>query len=215
MFQKPKMSTIARTERKWGYAFIAPCIAGLVLFAFGPMLFSVYMSLCSWNIITPVRFIKFQNFLDMAADPIVPLSLKATFYYAALFVPASTIVTFLLANLLNTGVKGMPVFRTIFYIPSIVPAVASSALWMNLYAPTYGLLNNILKLFNLPNMQFIYSRSQVIPSLVAVGVWAAGGSVIIYLAGLQGISRSLYEAAEIDGAGSFRRMIHKMGVLRK
>jgi multiple sugar transport system permease protein len=144
----------------------------------------------------------------MTHDANVVQALKVTAYFTVLNVPVCTLVAFLLANLLNTGVKGMGVFRTIFYIPSIVPGVASAALWTNLFAPQYGLLNGILKLLGLPAMQFIYSRSQVIPSLVVMSAWGAGGGVVIYLAALQGIPRTLYEAAEIDGASSFRRMIH-------
>lgn len=206
--EKRKVSVIARAETKWGYAFIAPCIAGLVLFAFGPMIFSIYIALCKWDVATPVEFIGIKNFIDMIKDANVVQAFKVTAYFTILNVPACTIVTFLLANLLNTGVKGMGVFRTIFYIPSIVPTVASVALWKNLFAPQFGLINGILRFLRLPTMQFVYSRTQVIPSLVVMSVWAAGSGVVIYLAALQGISPTLYEAAEIDGASSFKRMIH-------
>jgi multiple sugar transport system permease protein len=202
-----KLSAIARNETKWGYIFIGPCIAGLILFAFGPMIFSIYIALCRWDVATPVVFIGIKNFVDMSRDANVFQALKVTAYYTILNVPLCTVITFLLANLLNTGVKGMGVFRTIFYIPSIVPAVASAALWKNLFAPQYGLINGILRLLGLPLMQFINSRSQVIPSLVVMSAWGAGGGVVIYLAALQGISRNLYEAAEIDGASALSRMI--------
>ncbi|MDR2375666.1 MAG: sugar ABC transporter permease [Treponema sp.] len=199
---------LARAETRWGYFFIMPCIIGLVLFAFGPMIFSIYISLSEWNIITPVRFIGITNYINAFKDPLIPHSLGVTFYYCVLAVPLGLVVTFLLANLLNTGVKGMSLFRTIYYIPAIVPAVASSALWMNMFSIQYGLINNVLKLLNLPTFQFLNSRSQVIPSMVIMSVWGAGSGVIIYLAGLQGISKTLYEAAEIDGAGAFRRFFH-------
>jgi multiple sugar transport system permease protein len=169
------------------------------------MIFSIYISLCEWNIITPVRFTGISNYLTAFRDPLLPQALKVTFYYCALAIPMGLIITFLLANLLNTGVKGMSIFRTIYYIPAIVPTVASSALWMNLFSIQYGLINNVLKLLHLPTFQFLNSRSQVIPSLAIMSVWGAGSGVIIYLAGLQGISKSLYEAAEIDGAGAIQR----------
>jgi multiple sugar transport system permease protein len=206
--EKRKVSAIVRSEFKWGYVFIAPCIAGLVLFAFGPMIFSIYISLCNWDVVTPSYFQGITNYINLTKDPLVPNAFRVTFYYTLLTVPLTTVVTFLLANLLNTGVKGMSVFRTIFYIPSIVPVVASSALWMNIFNPTSGLINSILRLLHLPLQQFIYSRQQVIPSLAIMAIWSGGSAVIIYLAGLQGISPTLYEAAEIDGASSFRRMIH-------
>jgi multiple sugar transport system permease protein len=205
---KHRSGKLARTETRWGYLFIMPCILGLVLFAFGPMIFSIYISLSEWNIITPVKFIGITNYINAFKDPLIPHSLRVTLYYCILSIPLGLIVTFLLANLLNTGVKGMSVFRTIYYIPAIVPAVASSALWMNLFSVQYGLINNVLKLVHLPTFQFLNSRTQVIPSMVIMSVWGAGSGVIIYLAGLQGISKTLYEAAEIDGAGAFRRFFH-------
>jgi multiple sugar transport system permease protein len=205
---KRRPGSLVRSETRWGYIFIAPCIIGLILFAFGPMIFSMYISLSEWNIITPVKFIGIQNYLTAFKDPLLPQSIRVTFYYCLLAVPLGLVVTFLLANLLNTGVRGMSVFRTIYYIPAIVPTVASAALWQNLFAPQYGLINGIMRLLNLPTFQFLNSRSQVIPALAIVSVWGAGSGVIIYLAGLQGISKTLYEAAEIDGANAFRRFFH-------
>jgi multiple sugar transport system permease protein len=205
---KHKTGSLVRSETRWGYFFIMPCILGLVFFSFGPMIFSIYISLCEWNVITPVKFIGISNYITALKDPLVPHSLMVTFYYCLLSIPLGLIVTFLLANLLNTGVKGMSFFRTVYYIPAIVPAVASSALWMNIFSLQYGLINNILRILHLPTFQFLNSRSQVIPSLAIMSVWGAGSGVIIYLAGLQGISKTLYEAAEIDGAGAARRFFH-------
>ena len=110
--------------------------------------------------------------------------------------------------LLNTRVPGMSAFRTIFYIPSIVPAVASSALWMFIYNPMFGLLNTILKAVGLPGSNFIYDKQGVIPCLAVMAVWASGNTVIIYLAGLQGIDRQLYESASIDGANAVHKFFH-------
>jgi multiple sugar transport system permease protein len=205
---KYRPGTLQRTETRWGYLFIAPCIIGLVLFAIGPMIFSIYISLTEWNIITPVRFIDIENYQNAFKDPLLPQSVRVTFYYCILSIPLGLVVTFLLANLLNTGVKGMSLFRTIYYIPTIVPTVASAALWKNIFAPQYGLINGLMRLLSLPTFQFLNSRSQVIPALAIVSVWGAGSGVIIYLAGLQGISKSLYEAAEIDGANPVKRFIH-------
>jgi multiple sugar transport system permease protein len=208
VLEKRKPGALVRSETRWGYFFIMPCILGLIFFAFGPMIFSIYISLCNWDVINPVKFTGITNYLTAFKDPLLPQSLRVTFYYSIMSIPLGLIVTFLLANLLNTGVKGMSLFRTIYYIPAIVPTVASSALWMNLFSVQYGLINNVLKLMNLPTFQFLNSRSQVIPSMVIMSVWGAGSGVIIYLAGLQGISKTLYEAAEIDGAGAFRRFFH-------
>lgn len=203
-----KMGAIGRAQLKWGYVFIGPAIVGLLLFSFGPMLFSFAISFTHWDVVTPMRFAGLENYRTLIGDPLVWKSLRVTAWYTLLSVPLITVVTFLVAMLLNTRVRGMSVFRAIFYLPSIVPAVASAAVWMYIYNPMFGLLNSILKAFGLPGQNFIFSRGGVIPSLAVMAVWAAGNTVIIYLAGLQGVSRQLYEAAEIDGAGFSKKFVY-------
>jgi multiple sugar transport system permease protein len=171
------------------------------------MLFSLFMGFTQWDMITPPKMIGFKNYIDIAHDPLVGISLRVTFYYALLSVPLITIITFLIASLLNTGVKGISFFRTIFYIPSIVPAVASSALWMFIYDPMFGLMNSILHSLGLPRVNLLFSRTGVIPALSFMAVWSAGNTVVIYLAGLQGISKQLYEAAELDGANPLQKLV--------
>jgi multiple sugar transport system permease protein len=178
-----------------------------MVFSFGPMIFSLFMGFTEWAMITPPKFVGMRNYINLVNDPLVGQALKVTIYYTALTVPLTTIVTFLLAMLLNTGAKGISVFRTIFYIPSIVPVVASSALWMFIYDPMFGLLNSVLRVFGFPPQNFIFSREGVIPSLAFMAVWGAGNTVVIYLAGLQGISRQLYEAADLDGANVVQKFI--------
>jgi multiple sugar transport system permease protein len=194
-----------RSQLKWGYFFIAPCIIGLVLFNFGPMIFSLFMAFTRWDMVTPPKFTGLDNVIAILKNPLVGNSLRVTVYYTALSVPLITVVSFLTAIFLNTGIKGISIFRTIFYIPSIVPSVASAAIWLYIFDPMFGLLNSILKIFGVPAQPFIYSREGVIPGLAMMAVWGAGNTVIIYLAGLQGISRELYEAADLDGASGFQR----------
>lgn len=208
MLTKQKTGQIERAQLKWGYFFIAPAIIGLLCFSLGPMLFSFGISFTEWDIVTPMKFVGFDNYAKLLQDELMWKALRVTGYYTLLSVPMITIITFLIAMLLNTNVKGISVFRAIFYLPSIVPAVASSAVWMYIYNPMFGLLNSFLKMFGLPPQNFIFSIQGVIPSLSVMAVWAAGNTVIIYLAGLQGVSRQLYEAAEIDGAGFFRRLFN-------
>jgi multiple sugar transport system permease protein len=208
MFQRVRAGTIERSQLKWGYFFISPCIFGLLVFNFGPMLFSLFMGFTQWDIVRPAEFTGIQNYTAILKDPLVGLSLRVTVYYTLLSVPLITIISFLVAVLLNTGIKGISVFRTIFYIPSIVPVVASSAIWMYIFDPMFGLLNSIIRAAGLPPQSFIYSREGVIPGLAIMAVWGAGNTVVIYLAGLQGISRQLYEAADLDGAGAFQRFFH-------
>lgn len=203
--EKQKRGPIERAQLKWGYFFIAPALIGMALFSIGPILFSLGVSFTSWDIVTPMKFIGIDNYSRMIQDNLVWKALGATGYYTLLTVPATLVVTFLIALLLNTKIKGISVYRTIFYIPSIIPVVAGSAIWMYLYNPVYGIFNNLLKSLGLAPVEFLFNKATVIPSITFMAVWGAGNTVIIYLAGLQGISRQLYEAAEIDGANAFRR----------
>ncbi|MDR1949418.1 MAG: sugar ABC transporter permease [Spirochaetaceae bacterium] len=197
-----------RSQQKWGYIFIAPCIIGLIIFHFGPMLYSLFISFTRWDMITPARFIGMGNYRELLREPLVGVSIRVTLYYALLTVPLITVITFLIAILLSAGVRGISIFRTIFYIPSIVPVVASSALWLYIYNPMFGLLNSLFRSFGLPPQNFIFSPGGAVPGLAIMAVWMAGNTVVIYLAGLQGISRSLYEAADLDGANGFQRFFH-------
>ncbi len=208
MRNEKKMTAKEKTQLKWGYFFIGPSIIGLFCFNFGPMLFSLAISFTEWDVITPKVFVGLKNYRELFRDPLVLQSLKVTFLYTFLTVPLVTCIPLLIAVLLNTRVKGMSVFRTIFYIPSIVPVVASAAIWMYIYNPMYGLLNSVIRLCGGSTHNFIFDPKEVIPSLAVMAVWAAGNTVVIYLAGLQGISRELYEAAELDGAGGIARFRH-------
>ena len=181
------MTQKEKTQLKWGYFFIAPVIIGLLCFNFGPMLFSMWISFTRWDVITPQQYIGVENYINLFRDPLVIKALQVTFSYSLLSVPLVTCIPLLIAMLLNTKVKGL------------------SAIWMYIYNPMYGLLNSIIKAFGGRTHNFIFSPQEVIPSLAVMAVWAAGNTVVIYLAGLQGVSRQLYEAAEIDGAGAFAR----------
>ena len=163
MKKKKRMSLKEKTQLKWGYFFIAPAIIGLVCFNFGPMLFSMWLSFTKWDVITPQEFIGIKNYVNLFKDPLVIKSLKVTAYYTLLSVPLVTCIPLLIAMLLNTKVKGLSVFRTIFYIPSIVPVVASSAIWMYIYNPMYGLLNSIIKSFGGPQLYFQPQRGYPFP----------------------------------------------------
>ena len=203
-----KIQSIERSQQKWGYIFILPCIIGLLVFHFGPMIFSLFISFTRWDMITPAKFAGLENFRRLFSEPLAGVSIRVTLYYALLTVPLVTVITFLIAILLNTGVRGISVFRTIFYIPSIVPIVASSALWLYIYNPMFGLLNSIFRSLGLPPQNFIFSPGGAVPGLAIMAVWMAGNTVVIYLAGLQGISRTLYEAADLDGANVFQSFVH-------
>lgn len=208
MKKKKKPGYLERSKTKWGYIFIAPGIIGFLCFSLFPMLYSLFLSTMEWNIISPMKFVGLRNYSILFHDSLTWKSLGVTALYTLITVPLVIVITFMIAMLLNSRVKGISIFRTIFYIPSIIPLVATSAIWMFIYNPTYGFLNGVLRALGLPAQKYIYSTTTVIPCLAVMAVWCAGNTVIIYLAGLQGVSRQLYEAAEIDGAGKLQNFIH-------
>ena len=198
------MGRIEKKRTRWGYFFIAPGIIGFLVFSLGPMLYSLMLSFTEWNIITPMKFIGLANYKDLFHNDLILKSLKATFHYTLLSVPLIVIVDFMIAILLNTKVKGISVFRAIFYIPSIIPLVATCAIWMFIYNPTFGLINGALRALHLPVMKFLDNPATVVRSLAIIALWCSGNTVIIYLSGLQSVPGHLYEAARIDGAGHIK-----------
>lgn len=200
-----KRTKIEAKQTRWGYFFIAPCIIGLLVFNFGPMLFSLGISFTKWDVITDKEFIGLANYKELLSDPLFWQAVKVTLKYTVISVPLVVTVPFLVAMLLNTKVKGISIYRSIFYIPSIVPAVASAAIWQFIYNPMNGVLNSILRVFGLSRHNYLGDPGEVIPCLAVMAVWAAGNTVVIYLAGLQGVSSELYEAVEIDGGGSIAK----------
>jgi len=163
------------------------------------------LSFTEYTILQPPKWIGLWNYSRMLRDPLVGQSLYNTAYYVVLAIPLSLLVGLLLAILLNQRVKGMPFFRTAFYMPSIVPAVASIALWIWVLNGHLGLLNLFLKNLGIIGPGWLTDPVWTKPALVIWTLWGAGGTMVIYLAGLQGIPQELYEAAEIDGAGAWRR----------
>ncbi len=190
-----------------GYLFFLPAILGLVFMTYGQMIFSLIISFTDWNIYGQRNFVGLQNYIDLfQTDLYFGASIKATVLYAFGSAVVSQGVALLLAMLLNTKkIRGMAAFRTLFYLPTIVPAVASCFLWTWLFNPNYGLLNAILSALHLPTSQWIYNEKTAIPSLVLMSAWGCGTAMIIYLAGLQGVPRSLLEACEIDGGGAWTK----------
>src|SRR5262249_15836281 len=153
----------------------------------------------NWTVANTPKWIGVQNFQRMLHDELFFKSLSVTAIYALISVPLSMLFAFSLALLLNQKIKGRAFFRTIFYLPSTVPVIASSVLWLWLFNPEFGLLNAILKPFGIPKQQWIYDENTVLPSLILMSLWGVGPMMIIFLAGLAGIPNDLYEAAEVDG----------------
>ena len=195
----------------YGLLFTAPAILGFIIFTLGPMIASLALSLTDYNVFKEqTSFIGFDNYtrLFSGEDDLFYKSLGVTFYFVVLRVPAVIIISFAVALLLNMNVKGRAMFRTIIYLPSIVPAVASAMIWMWLMNPDLGLLNSLLGWVNLPGSNWLYAEGSVIPSVVLTTLWGIGSTVIIFLAGLSGIPHSYYEAIDVDGGGWYSKLRH-------
>ncbi|MBX3002038.1 MAG: sugar ABC transporter permease [Caldilineaceae bacterium] len=188
-----------------GWLFVTPAVLGLILWLAGPMIYSIWLSLTEWDLIRPPRFIGIANFTRMVEDRLFYRSLWATLYYTAFHVPLTLILAFLVAMLLNTKTRGIAFFRTLYYIPSIVPAVANAVLWIWIFNSEFGLLNLFLRWLGFDKILWLQDPRTAMPALILMSLWSMGGTMIIYLAGLNGIPEQLYEAAEIDGAGGWSR----------
>lgn len=198
-----------KKENFFGILFAMPVMLGFLIFVFMPLVVSLGMSLTDYNVMGAetnfIGLLNFQHFFD-GTDIYFFKSLAVTAYYVLLSVPLQIIFAFCLAMVLNAPIRGRSFFRTIFYMPTIVPAVASSIVWMMLFDPDTGILNAILRGIGLPASNWIYGESTVIPSLALMSLWTVGGTVVIFLAGLQNVPRELYESVEVDGGGWFARL---------
>jgi len=223
---EPTTNSGSRPFRRWwtGIGFASPWILGLLLLFVYPFVVSLYWSFCRYDLINPPRYVGLDNYrqlgTELASGTGIATALWNTTYYAALSVPLSVVVGVSLAALLSCKIRGLSVFRTLFYLPSVVPVVATSILWMWLLNPTDGLVNSVLSTLHLPQPQWFASPQEVLTpdgwssssiplgskdALVLMSLWGMGNFMIIYLAAIGDIPASLYEAARIDGAGPMRR----------
>jgi len=189
-----------------GLAFISPWLIGFLCFTLYPMLASLYYSFTDFKILESPRWVGLDNYIQMFGDPLFWKSLTNTLYLTFIGTPVAVAVALGIALLLNTkGMRGIGVFRTIFFLPVIFPVVAASILWLWLLNPPYGLVNQLLGCVGIHGPGWFYDAAWAKNGIVLMTVWGAGDVIIIYLGALQGVSRSLYEAAEIDGAGRWTR----------
>ncbi|MCE7982337.1 MAG: sugar ABC transporter permease [Caldilinea sp. CFX5] len=202
----------ARTMRQQraitGYLFISPFILGFCFWFILPALTAAWLVFYDWNMIRRPIFVGLHNFDKLLNDPLFLQSLKVTTIYTVVSVPLSLVLSFLLALLMNSKVRGIAIFRTIYYLPSIVPAVANAMLWLFILHSEFGLLNALLRAIGFKKILWLQDPTWALPALILMSLWGLGGSMVIYLAGLQGIPESLYEAADIDGAGRWAKLRH-------
>jgi multiple sugar transport system permease protein len=201
-----------RPESRAGYLFAAPWLLGFVVFTAGPVLVSLVYSFCRYNVLEPATWVGLANYRRLLFhDPLLWRALANT-AYMLLGLPLGLVAGLGIAMLLNTRVQGLKLYRTVFYLPAIVPMVASCMLWLWVLNPTNGLINSLLRLLGMDRPPlWLHSSSWLLGSKAAMllmGLWGAGGGMVIWLAGLKGIPAYLYEAAEMDGAGPLRRFWH-------
>ncbi len=201
------MTRMERRNLRNGILFALPYLIGGTVFMVYPLVMSVYYSLCHYNIITPATFAGLDNYRELFFhDEVFWKSVYNTLYFTAFSVPLSLFLAIGLAVLLNRAVKGLSVFRTIFFLPTIVPVVASAVLWLWVLNPESGLINGMLREFlNIEGPGWIADVRWSKPSLIVMSLWAVGGPMVIFLAGLADVPAVLYEAAEIDGAGPWQQ----------
>lgn len=200
------MSPQRRREAFWGMLCVAPAILGFLLFSAGPILAGLGISFTDWNAIRSPNWIGFDNFTRAFGDSLFWQSVRVTLVYTVVSVPLRMVFAFCLALLLNQAVRGLAIFRTIFYLPTIVPLIASSLIWLWLFDPTYGIVNVITRGVGLAPYPGFGSSTTALPSLIIMSLWDVGGMMIIFLAGLQGVPDHLYEAVEIDGGNALQRL---------
>lgn len=190
-----------KQENLYGYLFILPWIIGFLGLILGPMLFSLYGSFTNYNVTSTMDFVGFQNYEEMFLhDSLFWTSLYNTLYFVIFSVPLTTIAAIFISVLVNQNLPGMKFFRTVFYLPAILSGVGVYLLWMQLLDPSTGLINSFLSLFGISGPNWLFDAGWAKPSLILMKLWSAGGAMLLYLSAMQGISKTLYEAAVMEGA---------------
>jgi multiple sugar transport system permease protein len=203
---RPSLGILALREERIAYLFLLPWLIGLVVFVIGPIIASLFISLTDWNLLNPPQWVGLANYEKMFSDRDFYNSLGVTLKYVALSVPIYIVTGLGVALLLNHKLRGMYVFRTILFMPSVIAGTAVAVLWSILLNPDVGVVNQVLQSLGVSDPpRWLSSRDWAIPAVVLMGLWGIGGGVIIYLAGLQNIPPHLYEAATIDGANALQK----------
>jgi multiple sugar transport system permease protein len=197
--------SMRRREAMFGYIFLSPWLIGFVVFLLGPMLASIYLSLTQYKMISPPVFIGLANYERMLTDQFVWHSLQVTATFTFFSVPLGMICAMAVAVLLNQKIVASGIFRTVFYLPSVISGVAIALVFAWIFNYRFGILNYFLSLVGIDGPNWLGSPKYALSAFVLMSLWGIGGNVVIYLAGLQGVPASLHEAATIDGAGAWRR----------
>jgi multiple sugar transport system permease protein len=204
----------ARERYRWretvaGYLFVAPSLAHLLVFVVGLMVASAVISTWRWDLLTPPEFVGLRNYADLMRDPLFWLAIRNTLFFVALTIPTGIALSLALALAVNTKLKGMVLFRSAYFVPYIVSMVAVAVVWRWVYNGDFGLLNWFLGIFGLHKVDWLNNPKTAMVAVAVMFVWKSlGWNMTLFLAGLQGIPQHLYEAASLDGAGSWQRFRH-------
>jgi len=205
---RQRMTAAQRRELRDGLLFTSPFIFGVLALWIGPMIYSLYLLVHKWNMLAPPKFIGLGHFERMLEDPLVGTALYNTAYYTFIGVPLQLLVAFVLAVMLNQDLRGRGIYRTIYYLPSITPAVAFAVVWVQILNPEFGVLNEVLSWVGIGPINWLFDPAWAKPAFIIMTLWLTGFQMIIFLAGLQGVPKELQEAAEIDGANTWRRFFN-------
>lgn len=197
-----------KTNKKMIAIFLLPSLLGLLVFKIGAMLYSLYISFTDWNLFGNANLVGLQNYIDILSDKDFYLALKNTLYFIAGYLPIVMIVSLSIALLLNKKLKGVTVYRGVFFLSVITSWVAVSMIWKGMLNPEFGIINSILGVFGIEGPAWLQNPKYVMPAIIMTSVWKdAGFLAVIFLGGLQGIPRDYYEAAEVDGISRWKKFI--------
>lgn len=207
---KPAMrkSKLQRQQRIYGYAFLAPTLIFFLIFTVVPLVLAFYLAFTNFNLIDDFSWAGWKNFELAFKDKYFLNSMLNILIYVVMSVPLGIVSSLLVANLVNTKLRGAKVFRVLYYLPAVTSGVATAFVWKWMYNYSYGMFNTILQAFNLPSVKWLDAHNYLpLFSLALISVWSGiGGNMLIFLAAFNGISPELYEAAEIDGANAFQKL---------
>lgn len=199
-----------RTDNWQAWFYLVPTLVGLALFSVGPVFASAFLSFTKYEIVTPPIWIGLGNYVQLASAPLFWKVLENTVFYGLGLVPASVVLSLLLAVLVNRKLPGILAFRSLYFLPVVSSTVAVSLVWAWLYDPQFGVINDLLfALFHVNGPNWLGDTTWALPALILMGIWKSlGYNMVIFLAGLQGVPEELYEAAKVDGAGPAQRFWH-------
>lgn len=204
---------VSRKTTRWNreafhaYVFMAPAILGLLLFTVGPVIASLFLSFTEYNILTAPEWIGPQNYVELFQDPLFWQSLRVSAIYSIVSVPLGLMLALGLAVLLNHKMRGSLLFRSIYYLPTVISGVGVAMLWRWLFNSEFGIINILLGNIGIKGPAWLVDQNWALVALIITSLWGIGGTTLIFLAGLQGIPEELYEAAEIDGAGRWNQFL--------